>query len=116
LYGEELASGREAVRRYFERLHVESMQIFGALSEEAYLGPVTTPAGAALPAWKWLRAMVEHEAHHRGQLYMMLRMRGVATPPLFGLTSEDVKNASTSGDPEHRGRTQLRHSYRRYSS
>ncbi len=34
--------------------------------------------------------MVEHEVHHRGQLYLMLGMVGVETPPIFGLTSEEV--------------------------
>lgn len=38
--------------------------------------------------------MVEHEVHHRGQLYQMLGMLSVATPPLFGLTSEQVRARS----------------------
>ena len=38
--------------------------------------------------------MVEHEVHHRGQIYLMLNMLGVATPPLFGLTSEQVRDRS----------------------
>ena len=54
----------------------------------------TTPAGAELRTWKWLRALVEHEVHHRGQLYLMLRMVGVETPPLYGLTSEEVAGRS----------------------
>jgi uncharacterized damage-inducible protein DinB len=47
-----------------------------------------------MPAWKWLRAMVEHEIHHRGQIYLMLGMIGVPTPPLHGLTSEAVRERS----------------------
>jgi uncharacterized damage-inducible protein DinB len=38
--------------------------------------------------------MVEHEVHHRGQLYLYLGMLGVPTPPLYGLTSEEVKARS----------------------
>ncbi|HET9766914.1 MAG TPA: DinB family protein [Thermoanaerobaculia bacterium] len=53
-----------------------------------------TPAGATVPAWKWLRSMVEHEAHHRGQLYTYLGLLGVPTPPLYGLTEEEVKARS----------------------
>ncbi len=30
--------------------------------------------------------MVEHEAHHRGQLHLMAGMRGLDVPPLYGLT------------------------------
>lgn len=47
-----------------------------------------------MPTRKWLRAMIEHEAHHRGQLYLMLRLIGVSPPPLFGLTSEQVRARS----------------------
>ena len=35
--------------------------------------------------------MIEHEIHHRGQIYLMLGMLGVPTPPLYGLTSEEVR-------------------------
>jgi uncharacterized damage-inducible protein DinB len=35
--------------------------------------------------------MVEHESHHRGQIYLMLGMLGVKTTPLFGLTAEEVQ-------------------------
>lgn len=93
-HDESLAPGYQATCAYFERLHAESMAIFEGLTPEQYQKPVQTPAGAMLPAWKWLRAMIEHEAHHRGQLYMMLRMIGVATPPIFGLTAEEVRERS----------------------
>ena len=33
--------------------------------------------------------MPEHEIHHRGQLYTMLGMLNVPTPPIYGLTSDD---------------------------
>ena len=35
-------------------------------------------------------AMVEHEAHHRGQIYLMAGMRGISVPPLYGLPEEEV--------------------------
>jgi len=38
--------------------------------------------------------MIEHEAHHRGQLYLMLGMIGVRTPPLYGLTEEQLRERS----------------------
>jgi len=37
----------------------------------------------------------EHEVHHRGQIYLMLGMLGIPTPPLYGLTSEEVRERST---------------------
>lgn len=89
-HGRHLAAEPEEVRRYFEAMHRESMEIFRTLGDEELARRCTTPAGAALPVWKWLRAMVEHEAHHRGQIYLMLGMLGVKAPPIFGLTSEEV--------------------------
>lgn len=91
-----LAPGYDATLAYVDRCRRESLDAFAALKDDDLARAVTTPAGAQLPLWKWLRAMLEHEAHHRGQLYVMLRMNGVETPPLFGLTSEDVKRAGES--------------------
>jgi uncharacterized damage-inducible protein DinB len=96
-HGRELADGSEAVRGYFERLHAESMAIFRALTPEDLKKKVVTPGGAPLTTWKWLRAMVEHEVHHRGQMYVYLGILGIATPPLYGLTEEEVRAASAVG-------------------
>jgi uncharacterized damage-inducible protein DinB len=93
-HGRELADGVEAVRGFFERCHAESMAIFGRLSDSDLQEKCVTPAGASIAVGKWLRLMVEHEIHHRGQLYMALGMLGVATPPIYGLTSEQVRERS----------------------
>ena len=79
----------------YDRLHEDSRAIFAALTPAMLAAKSTTPAGTPITTWKWLRAMLEHEAHHRGQLYLMLGMRGVARPPIYGLTSEEVRERST---------------------
>ena len=89
-----LADGYDATLAYYDRLHSESRAIFSALDAGALTRKCLTPAGTPITTWKWLRAMFEHEAHHRGQIYLMLGMRGVNTPPLFGLTSEEVRGRS----------------------
>lgn len=94
-HGRELADGAVAVRAYLREKHEESVEIFRSLSDEDLDDSCVTPAGARITRWKWLRAMVEHEVHHRGQIYLMLGMTGVPTPPLFGLTSEQVRERST---------------------
>lgn len=96
-HGRELADGFDAVLAYFDRMHEEAMDVFRALTPEDLQARCTTPGGASMPAWKWLRAMVEHEIHHRGQIYLMLGMIGVPTPPLYGLTSEEVRDRSLAG-------------------
>ena len=92
--GPELADGYDAVVAYFEQLDAEAKSIFAALSDADLERKCHTPAGIAITTWKWLRAMVEHEVHHRGQIYLMLTMLDVSTPPLFGLTSEEVRARS----------------------
>jgi uncharacterized damage-inducible protein DinB len=85
-----LAEGVDEVRSYLVRCHEESLAIFGGLGDADLEASCSTPAGTPIAVWKWLRAMVEHEAHHRGQLYLMATMRGLRVSPLFGLTEEEV--------------------------
>jgi len=95
-HGKELADGYENVLAFMERLHAESMEIFAKLSDEELQRKCTTPDGAQITKWKWLRLMAEHEIHHRGQIYLYLAMLGVPTPPLYGLTSEQVRERSSA--------------------
>ncbi len=95
-HGRNYADGAANVLEYYRRLHEESLKVFESIPAAAYAGKVQTPAGVPITLWKWLRAMMEHEAHHRGQIYYMLGMRGVKTPPLYGLTSEEVIGRSVA--------------------
>jgi uncharacterized damage-inducible protein DinB len=90
-HGKELADGLENVLAFMERLHAESMEIFSKLTDEDLQRKCKTPAGSEIVTWKWLRSMTEHEIHHRGQIYIYLGFLGVPTPPLYGLTSEQVR-------------------------
>ena len=96
-YGRELADGYEEVVRFFEKTHQETIEILRQLSPEDLKTDCITPAGTKLAEWKWLRAMVEHEIHHRGQMYLMLNLCDVERPRLYGLTSEEVLERSKSG-------------------
>jgi|KBSSwiStaDraftv2_1062776.scaffolds.fasta_scaffold865595_2 uncharacterized damage-inducible protein DinB len=89
-HGRELADGLPAVLAYYDRLHEEARAEFAALTAERWAGRTTTPAGVPITTWKWLRAMLEHEAHHRGQLYFTLGLLGVPTPPIYGLSEPEL--------------------------
>ncbi|HWX54595.1 MAG TPA: DinB family protein [Verrucomicrobiae bacterium] len=93
-HGKELADGPANVLAFMDRLHRESVEIFGRLSDEDLIRKCMTPAGAPIAIGKWLRALVEHEVHHRGQIYVYLGMLGISTPPIYGLTSEEVRERS----------------------
>ena len=88
--GTDLAQGYDNVIAYMDRLHEESISIFSALTDEDMQSKCTTPGGTSITTWKWLRAMTEHEIHHRAQLYVYLGILDVPTPPLFGLKAEQV--------------------------
>ncbi len=93
-HGKELADGYDAVMEYFNRAHQESMEIFSGLTDDDLQKECMTPAGAKLRVWKWLRTLAEHEIHHRGQIYIYLGILGIEGPPLYGLTSETVRERS----------------------
>src|SRR5271169_3828889 len=93
-HGKELADGRDDILALMERLHAESMEIFAQLSDADLLCKRRTVGGLEIATWKWLRSMVEHEIHHRGQIYLYLGMLGLPAPPLYGLTSEQVRARS----------------------
>jgi uncharacterized damage-inducible protein DinB len=91
-----LADGLDTVLAIMDRLHAESMEIFGKLTDDDLQRKCQTPGGTDITIWKWLRSMTEHEIHHRGQIYLYLSILGVPTPPLYGLTSEQVRARSTA--------------------
>lgn len=95
-HGRELADGYDAVLAYLDRLDAESIELLRTLAPEQLRGKCFTPESGQISVWKWLRSMAEHEIHHRGQIYLYLAMLGVATPPLYGLTSEQVRERSQS--------------------
>lgn len=92
--GRELADGYDNVREFFNRCHTESIEIFSRLTPEDLQKKTLTPAGTPITLWKWLRAMTEHEIHHRGQIFIYLGLLGAPVPPLYGLTAEEVQERS----------------------
>lgn len=97
-HGAELAASPQEVRDYLVRMHAEAKDIFAGLTPDDLQVHCETPGGAQITAWKWLRAMIEHEVHHRGQIYLYLGMLDLPSPPLYGLTSEEVKERSIGFD------------------
>src|SRR6202007_1018819 len=76
-HGTELASGYENTVAFMNRLHAESMVTCSKLSDSARQKKCLPPANTPITAWKWLRAMAEHEIHHRGQIFIYLGMLDV---------------------------------------
>lgn len=88
--GKELADGYDNVIHYFNEKHEEALAIFKNLDNDDLQRKCLTPGNTPITVWKWLRAMTEHEIHHRAQLYIYLNLLDVKTPPMFGLSSEEL--------------------------
>lgn len=93
--GRELAPTYDEIIALSEALYAESLSIISNLPD--LNAKCTSPDGASITVWKWLRSMTEHEIHHRGQIYTYLALLEVPTPPLYGLTSEQVMQRSVQG-------------------
>jgi uncharacterized damage-inducible protein DinB len=88
--GPDLADGRDGIIVFMERMHQETIAILETLTPADLKRKAASPQGAPITTWKLLRAMIEHEVHHRGEMYVYLALLGVPRPPLFGLTSEEL--------------------------
>ena len=75
----------------WENTFQETKEMISRITKEQLEERCITPEGASIRIWKWLRAMIEHHIHHRGQIYTYLNLIQTKSPPLYGLTSEQVK-------------------------
>jgi uncharacterized damage-inducible protein DinB len=94
--GKDLAASYDEIVQFLEQSHREAVEILSQFGPDDFNRKVTTPDGASITAWKWLRSMIEHEIHHRGQIYTYLALMEVDSPPLYGLTSEQVRERSVA--------------------
>lgn len=88
--GKELADGYESVLCFFNQSHLETLETISQLIDEDLQRKCQTSTGAEIEIGKWLQLLAEHEIHHRAELYIYLNMLNVKTPPMYGLTSEQV--------------------------
>ncbi|WP_261511657.1 DinB family protein [Chryseobacterium paludis] len=93
--GKELADGYDNIISYFNEMHRQTIEIISSLSDEDLNRKCLTPANNEITIWKWLRAMTEHEIHHRGELYIYLNLLDVKTPQIYGFSAEEVQEMSS---------------------
>lgn len=72
----------EAILNAFDDMHDESVSYYEGLEPEQYERHVETPWSGPEPMLLELMNFLTHEAHHRGQLVVMLRLKGMQ-PPQF---------------------------------
>lgn len=94
--GTDLAEGLDGVLVFMQKMHSETLDLLRSLRPEDLERKGIGPQGHPITAWKLLRAMVEHEVHHRGEIYVYLALLGIPRPPLYGLTEPELRALSSS--------------------
>jgi len=89
--GRDQAESHDEIVRFMERMHAESMKMLVQLSDDQLHQKCRSGDGTSMTTWKLLRSMVELEVHHRGELYAYLGVLGVNVPPLYGISSEQLR-------------------------
>ena len=100
--GRELADGLDNVIAFMERMHSESMEIFSRMTQADFEKKGISPDGIPITAWKLLRSMLEHEIHHRGQIYVYLGILGVPVPSLYTLNERQLQALSAQNAAQSR--------------
>ncbi|MEZ4918405.1 MAG: DinB family protein [Saprospiraceae bacterium] len=88
--GKELADGYENILAFLHQTHAESLEIFENLTDSQLDEICYTPTGHPIKKGKWMELLAEHEIHHRAEIYLYLNLLDVQTPPMYGLTAEEV--------------------------
>jgi uncharacterized damage-inducible protein DinB len=84
------AQGLDTLLADLEAGHAAAMARLRAMDDAALSEPRPTLDGPSTRTWRLLRAMVEHEIHHRSQLAVYLALMGLDPPQIYGLGVEDV--------------------------
>ena len=70
------------LKTYAQACHQAAQAIFSAMSESELNRPVESPFGT-FPAWRYFGFAYDEHWHHRGQLYVYLRLLGKEPPMLY---------------------------------
>ncbi len=78
------------IHRLYESTMYQLETLLQGQPPNYYSEKCSLPNGNTIRREKWLRLMLEHEIHHRGQIYLLLSHLGVPIPQIFEMSSEDV--------------------------
>ena len=91
------AADTASILQLYEEAELSLRHILKDKPSEFLREKIKMPKGE-ISLHKWLRLIIEHEIHHRGQIYQLLSARGVKVPDIFGLSSEDLISLSAKNE------------------
>ena len=71
---------QEAILAKFDELQATELAYYGGLEPEEFSRPVATAWGPPEPLFQLALSFLTHEAHHRGQMIVFLRLKGMQAP------------------------------------
>ena len=80
------ASMAEVIAKYNEVIEAYGEAVKSLTDEQ--MVEVINGFGQPLPRGKFLRIMIDHQTHHRGQMTVLLRQAGLPVPGVLGPTKE----------------------------
>lgn len=83
------ASTATAILDLYDQAEEQLNKALSSYSDEQLNDKIKIPNGK-ISLQKWLQLILEHEIHHRGQIYQLLSLNGIKVPNIFGLSSEDL--------------------------
>jgi uncharacterized damage-inducible protein DinB len=87
--GEHLAPTLAAITDLYGQAGAKMHQLMEGQAPDFMTNKCQIPSGE-ISVYKWARLILEHEIHHRGQIYILLSAQGVRIPDIFGMSSEDI--------------------------
>ena len=79
------------VAEWYAETYAGNLAALGSLPAENLVKILDFRGRFQMPAYSFIQFGLVHAIHHRGQLYTLLGMLNVPTPPLYGMTATDVQ-------------------------
>jgi hypothetical protein len=103
--GKEYGESYDEIVAFTERLHREAIETLSHFTTEDLQRRCTTPDGASVPVWKWLRSMVARNPSSRPDLYLSFaaRIAGSADLRTHFRASLRAQHSELLNHPAHPG-------------
>lgn len=75
----------------YERVSQALLHAVEQVNSDAFMEEQLQALGATLTKGAMLRLLINHQAHHRGQMTVLLRQAGLTVPGLYGPTKEQSR-------------------------
>ncbi len=84
-------SSASVMKDSYERVSQALLHAVEQVNSDAFMEEQLQALGATLTKGAMLRLLINHQAHHRGQMTVLLRQAGLTVPGLYGPTKEQSR-------------------------